>query len=129
VFAYDRDSRTPVWQSGTSVAISDAKNVWVLGAGPFQRGTIYNGTRFAGSRLPNPLAQSKRRQGVIVGETVAADEPGAITYTESYTFIEEESETEPENDGLQPADPEVRLSEFAEPMREGAEAEPVPAGE
>jgi hypothetical protein len=55
VFAYDRITRVPVWQSGTSVAMSDAKNTWFLGAGPFQSGTIYKGTRFAGSKLMNPL--------------------------------------------------------------------------
>jgi hypothetical protein len=60
VFAYQRESREPVWQSGTSVALSEAKNVWVLGAGPFQRGSIYQGTRFAGERLRLPLLQKER---------------------------------------------------------------------
>lgn len=55
VFAYVRESREPVWQSGTSVAKSKAKDSWVLGAGPFQRGTIYGGTQFAGQRLAFPL--------------------------------------------------------------------------
>jgi hypothetical protein len=57
VFAYDKETRTPLWQSGTSVAMSDAKNTWVLGIGPFQRGTIYKGTLFAGERLKLPLAR------------------------------------------------------------------------
>jgi len=51
VFAYDRESREPVWQSGLSVARSSAHARWVLGVGPFQSGTIYEGTQFAGDRL------------------------------------------------------------------------------
>ncbi|MEZ6067619.1 MAG: DUF6655 family protein [Planctomycetaceae bacterium] len=52
VFAYDRESRERVWQSGLSVARSTSKDTWVLGAGPFQDGTIHrNNVRFAGTRL------------------------------------------------------------------------------
>ena len=51
VFAYHRESKHPVWQSGLSVARSTAKNKWVMGAGPFQSGEIYTGTHFAGERL------------------------------------------------------------------------------
>ena len=55
VFAYVRDTREPVWQSGVSTAKSKAKDSWILGAGPFQRGTIYGGTQFAGERMRFPL--------------------------------------------------------------------------
>ncbi len=51
VFAYDRQTRDPVWQSGIEKAESTAKNTWIVGAGPFQRGTIYEGYRFAGTQL------------------------------------------------------------------------------
>ena len=51
VFAYHRETKYPVWQSGISQAWSTAKDSWILGAGPFQRGTIYGGTRFAGSKI------------------------------------------------------------------------------
>lgn len=50
-FAYHRESGRRVWQSGLSVATSTAKDTWLLGAGPFQSGTIYDGPRFAGSRI------------------------------------------------------------------------------
>ncbi len=55
VFAYHRETRMPVWQSGTSLARSEATATWILGAGPFQRGSIYEGTQFAG----NPLRRKK----------------------------------------------------------------------
>jgi hypothetical protein len=41
VFAYRRDTGEPVWQSGMAKDESNAKNLWVFGAGPFRRGTIY----------------------------------------------------------------------------------------
>jgi hypothetical protein len=48
VFAYHRETGMPVWQSGVAHQESSANDVWILGAGPFQRGTIYEGTAFAG---------------------------------------------------------------------------------
>jgi hypothetical protein len=53
VFAYHRESGVPVWQSGLMHEESSANDVWILGAGPFQRGTIYDGTEFAGKTLRN----------------------------------------------------------------------------
>ena len=47
VFAYHRQTGAPVWQSGLIHEESSANDVWILGAGPFQRGTIYAGTEFA----------------------------------------------------------------------------------
>ncbi len=55
VFAYHRETRLPVWQSGVTVSTSNAKDVWVFGAGPFQSGNIYDGTQFAGNRIRLPL--------------------------------------------------------------------------
>jgi len=43
VFAYDNATGERVWQSGMTRVVSNAKDLWVFGAGPFQRGTIYSG--------------------------------------------------------------------------------------
>jgi hypothetical protein len=51
VFAYHRETGMPVWQSGIAHQESSANDVWILGAGPFQRGTIYDGTAFAGNAI------------------------------------------------------------------------------
>jgi hypothetical protein len=51
VFAYHRETGTPVWQSGLVHQESSSNDVWILGAGPFQRGSIYEGTAFAGKQL------------------------------------------------------------------------------
>jgi hypothetical protein len=55
VFAYERNSGHPVWQSGTRQFVSKAKDSWFFGAGPFQSGTIYEGTKFAGEKLSVPM--------------------------------------------------------------------------
>jgi len=54
VFAYNRLSGRAVWQSGVIQATSSARDTWVLGTGPFQRGSVRHGTEFAGRRLPLP---------------------------------------------------------------------------
>jgi hypothetical protein len=51
VFAYHRESRQALWQSGIAQASSTAKDVWLLGAGPFKQGTIYDHATFAGADL------------------------------------------------------------------------------
>lgn len=57
VFAYDRKTRNPIWQSGVAQSNSDSKATWVLGVGPFQRGSIRSGTEFAGSKVvPTPTS-------------------------------------------------------------------------
>jgi hypothetical protein len=55
VFAYHRETRQALWQSGITQVSSNAKDVWLLGVGPFHRGSIYDGTEFAGSKLEVPL--------------------------------------------------------------------------
>lgn len=55
VFAYERVSRQPIWQSGIAKAETTSDNTWVLGAGPFQKGSVYEGLRFAGRKIPNEL--------------------------------------------------------------------------
>ena len=50
-FAYDRETRAPLWQSGVGSSSATAKDTWVLGIGPFQGGTIRDQTKLAGSAL------------------------------------------------------------------------------
>lgn len=50
-FAYDRESRAPVWQSGVGRSVATARDTWVMGIGPFQGGSVREGTKLAGSRL------------------------------------------------------------------------------
>lgn len=59
VFAYNRISGDPVWQSGTVEAVSRQRNSWVCGAGPFQHGHLNQGVEFDEHPIPMPLL--KRR--------------------------------------------------------------------
>jgi hypothetical protein len=60
VFAYERASGVPVWQSGTDAVASRARDLWVFGTGPFQKGSIYDGPKFAGEELRVPLIGSRK---------------------------------------------------------------------
>lgn len=51
VFAYHRESGEPVWQSGLATSESTSQGFWLLGAGPFQKGSIYDGTKLPGQSL------------------------------------------------------------------------------
>ncbi|MFO0911730.1 MAG: DUF6655 family protein [Pirellulales bacterium] len=62
LFAYHRTSRTPVWQSGMSLASSKSQRRWVLGAGPFQSGQVYAGTEGSGDHLvSNPFSRDRNQ--------------------------------------------------------------------
>jgi len=77
VFAYRRETGEPVWQSGIAMSESQANDIWVFGAGPFQRGTIYDRTRFAGGPVkpgddeeeeaPRPQVASVDQEAVFSG--------------------------------------------------------------
>lgn len=79
VFAYNSDTGRPVWQSGAIPVESNARDLWVLGAGPFQRGTIYDGTKFAGDRLKipmiDPMSGRKDRESFSVADEAYFSEP------------------------------------------------------
>ena len=50
-FAYHRETRKPIWQSGVKYSQATARDTWVLGIGPFQGGSIRKETKLAGSRI------------------------------------------------------------------------------
>jgi hypothetical protein len=59
VFAYNRRTGRPVWQSGMVRSDSTSKDTWVLGAGPFRRGTLGEATEIAGQQVTIPLLNGK----------------------------------------------------------------------
>ncbi len=78
VFAYDRETREPLWQSGIAQAGSSARDTWILGVGPLQYGNIYKGTRFAGKRL--------RSLGIRSDEPQLAQRANGIDHRSNYLF-------------------------------------------
>jgi hypothetical protein len=85
VFAYHRKTGAPVWQSGLVHEESSANDVWILGAGPFQRGTIYDGTEFAGNAIHNDDDKPK----IGVHRLPAADLARASTFKSPQQFAKE----------------------------------------
>lgn len=61
-FVYDRKLGTRIWQSGIQVTQSTSSNFWILGAGPFQWGTIHDGTQFAGEQIGLPFMISNQAE-------------------------------------------------------------------
>jgi hypothetical protein len=55
VFAYNRTTGSPVWQSGVVQRSSTAKDTWMFGAGPWEEGSLYEGTKMAGQPVQVPL--------------------------------------------------------------------------
>lgn len=89
VFAYNQKTRERVWQSGILQAKSTARDTWILGAGPFQRGTIYKeGAQFAGSRISNPLASGEEFANA---STVDYLEPARFVETPKASTVKKEA--------------------------------------
>lgn len=63
LFAYQRNTGQPVWQSGIANVATHARDRWVMGAGPFQDGRIHDKVEFAGEKI-----------GRLWAKTIADDE-------------------------------------------------------
>jgi hypothetical protein len=87
VFAYQRESREPVWQSGVARAESTSKDTWFLGAGPFQKGSIYEGVRFAGNKIEptEPVLSSPQ---VDIEEEIHL--PDTVRFDNAYSFLDDD---------------------------------------
>jgi hypothetical protein len=77
VFAYNRKTGEPVWQSGVVQAMSSSKDTWLLGAGPFQNGTIRKSTAFAGEPLTVPFLGPKENQATAMVPVIPATQAAA----------------------------------------------------
>ena len=60
LFAYDRASHQRVWQAGVSTGASQAREVWVMGFGPFQRGRVYKEAQASMNDRPQLVKDDKR---------------------------------------------------------------------
>lgn len=118
LFAYERKSLQPVWQSGIARSTSTARDTWVLGVGPLQNGTIYEGTRFAGSRM--------------LGKQPEADEPEALVdYKRSQVFTaldKPQAETETASKDAEPTTGSPVAQASASGPSGPANAKAAPAG-
>jgi hypothetical protein len=70
VYAYERESGQPVWQSGEEHVASHARDRWLFGAGPWQDGEIHDEPAFAGRAI-------HKRNAKAVSDVVSQD-PAAL---------------------------------------------------
>lgn len=75
LYAYDKETKIAIWQSGVRKSESTSNSTWVLGAGPFQKGTIHDGYRFAGKQLGRELIEMDEleRQRILANIDIVAD--------------------------------------------------------
>ena len=78
MFAYNAQTGKPVWQSGSFPIMSDAKNTWFFGAGPYQRGSIYGEAKGA----------TDRGMLAFKGDTPGGSTKSAIPVTAEASFDE-----------------------------------------
>jgi hypothetical protein len=108
VFAYNRRTGRPVWQSGVVRMVSTSKDTWLLGAGPFRQGTIGDGTEFAGQPLPIPQIPLP----LLGGKEAGREPPPVIEVTRAASWTEPPQD--PESWTIPPPAPQslFRLTDF-----------------
>jgi hypothetical protein len=80
MFAYQRQTGRPVWQSGLAIQESSSNDVWLFGTGPFQHGTIY--------QAPTIVAQADKSQSGKAdksGKSIAASPSGKASVVDLST--------------------------------------------
>jgi len=120
MFAYNRKTGRPVWQSGAIPQDSRTRATWVFGAGPFQRGPIHQGMTFAGDRLHIPLIDP-----VLAGE----QSQETVSVADQAYFVEPKEP--PPNDAQStaaketPKDAKSAVAKESGPAKDQAKAAPA----
>jgi hypothetical protein len=82
VFAYRLDDRSAVWQSGVAKSTASSRDTWVMGIGPFQKGSIYRDKQIGGyNRLANVWSAPPAAPNVppyLLAQTYADRQPTEI---------------------------------------------------
>ncbi|HUT10524.1 MAG TPA: DUF6655 family protein [Thermoguttaceae bacterium] len=134
-FAYNRKTGRPVWQSGVVPVESKAKNVWLFGAGPFEQGTIFEGTKFAGSKIDIPLIypaeDGKERKPVSVADQAYFSEPEEavvvnVPTPKTYGLASSKSSTTSKTTSSSESTDKVVAAAHTEPVEPSPPKSPVP---
>jgi hypothetical protein len=113
-FVYDRKLGTRVWQSGIQLARSNSSDFWILGAGPFQSGTIHDGTQFAGQQIDLPFIGKNQAELAFEQEKLIRQ------YEDHATFLKPTDDSKDES----PADVVPAENEDVPAADEGSTEEP-----
>lgn len=90
-FAYDSETRQPVWQSGVSQASATSKDTWVMGLGPIQGGSIRKKTRLAGSDLIDLSQAAENGSGPRLFERPPVDYTAQVHFLEGWPLLRGEA--------------------------------------
>lgn len=84
VFAYHRETGMPFWQSGNAQVASTAKDIWVLGIGPFERGNIRDQRKpdGEGNALTRWVKGDKGEDKIWVAESLQFHTPQSIRHAQ-----------------------------------------------
>jgi hypothetical protein len=116
LFAYDRQTREPVWQAGVTKGSSQVLDLWIFGMGPYQQKSGAKPKRRSG-----PLSMWKKEPGPAAPDPVAA-------YSAPLVF-----RRAVERKSASPASAEIATVAHEQPAAEpqhltpAANAQPVPA--
>ncbi len=81
MFAFENKTGNRVWQSGIERVAASARDIWLFGAGPFQRGTIYRGR---GKVFRSPLLLERKNH--VIDDADPQLEPEALGIAKSKNF-------------------------------------------
>ncbi|MDA7951679.1 MAG: hypothetical protein MPJ24_09350 [Pirellulaceae bacterium] len=112
LFAYEHKTGQALWQSGSKPVESTSSETWVFGAGPFQRGTIHQGTKFAGASLPAPalhiLGDNRDGKAGDLSVNTPAVFMGGVIIRKTDVAKKEDLLPSPEEGSTSPDEPAVR---------------------
>ena len=77
LFAYDRETREPVWQAGVTKGSSQARDLWIFGMGPYHQKSNDKQKRKPGFALWN-CEQDQRREGGTVRSGCGLCQPARL---------------------------------------------------
>ncbi len=82
IYAYNRVTGRPLMQTGNMQAHAWSKDTWILGMGPFQRGTVRDRTEFAGEPIRIPFLERDDHD-------IASEEAMRVKITQAATWKDE----------------------------------------
>ena len=136
LFAYHRESLKAMWAPGSTQGESIAKSTWVLGAGPFEQGSIYDQTQFAGAPIVVPdiqplvvetpflnRIQRSLRDVPLMGEIVDRGPPAVETKANEIQTVTAEMEL----DSAEQAEARDKDDQSSDEKHPGADEESQPA--
>jgi hypothetical protein len=110
LFAYDRETREPVWQAGVTKGASEARDLWIFGMGPYQqRSSVRRKTK------SGPLAIWQKREKAPPSDPASA-------YASPLVFRRAVDRTGPARPDSAPSD--AKSGEIATVSHEQPVAEP-----